>query len=114
MTVSLYETLRERLRAQRPVALVTVIKGPGLGSKLYFGKWFALRLDVRDHIGVDRILLETDYPHLDGTWPDSQEVNWRALQRLPEDERHAVAWRNAADLFRFPVAPSVVADPQNW
>jgi predicted TIM-barrel fold metal-dependent hydrolase len=70
--------------------------------------------DVRHHIGIDRILLETDYPHLDGTWPDSQEVVWRALQRLPEDDRHAVAWRNASDLFRFPVAPSVVADPNAW
>ena len=22
----------------------------GIGTKLYFGKWFAVRLDVRDHV----------------------------------------------------------------
>jgi xanthine dehydrogenase accessory factor len=32
--VSLYDQLSEHLRAQRPVALVTVIEGPGLGGKL--------------------------------------------------------------------------------
>lgn len=32
--MSLYETLRDALREQRPVAFVTVIDGPGLGAKL--------------------------------------------------------------------------------
>jgi xanthine dehydrogenase accessory factor len=32
--VSVYETLRDALRAREPVALVTVIEGPGLGNKL--------------------------------------------------------------------------------
>ncbi|MBW3668950.1 MAG: XdhC/CoxI family protein [Actinobacteria bacterium] len=32
--VSLYETLRDALRAETPVALATVVAGPGLGAKL--------------------------------------------------------------------------------
>ncbi|MBK9180561.1 MAG: XdhC family protein [Acidimicrobiales bacterium] len=32
--MALYETLRDALRADEPVALVTVIRGPGLGAKL--------------------------------------------------------------------------------
>jgi xanthine dehydrogenase accessory factor len=32
--VTLYETLAEHLRAQRPVALATIIDGPGVGGKL--------------------------------------------------------------------------------
>jgi xanthine dehydrogenase accessory factor len=32
--VSLYEVLRDALRSERPVALATVIAGPGLGNKL--------------------------------------------------------------------------------
>ena len=32
------------------------------------GSTFALR----DHIGVDHIMLESDYPHADSTWPDTQ------------------------------------------
>lgn len=31
---SIYERLRERLRGEQPVALVTVIAGPGVGRKL--------------------------------------------------------------------------------
>jgi len=34
VTMSLYERLHELLRAERPVALVTVIDGPGVGGKL--------------------------------------------------------------------------------
>jgi xanthine dehydrogenase accessory factor len=32
--VTLYETLAERLRAQQPVALATIVEGPGVGRKL--------------------------------------------------------------------------------
>src|SRR5205823_1098507 len=31
-------------------------------------------IDTRYRIGVDRIMVETDYPHGDGTWPDTQSV----------------------------------------
>jgi xanthine dehydrogenase accessory factor len=35
--VSLYETLRDALRAQEPVALATVVEGPNTGAKLLLG-----------------------------------------------------------------------------
>jgi predicted TIM-barrel fold metal-dependent hydrolase len=28
----------------------------------------------RDAVGLDAILFETDYPHTDGTWPESRAV----------------------------------------
>ena len=31
-------------------------------------------LEQRHHIGVDHLLLESDYPHQDGTWPDTQAI----------------------------------------
>ncbi len=38
--------------------------------------WFGVidltsSLVLRHHIGVDHIVLESDYPHADSTWPDS-------------------------------------------
>ena len=36
-------------------------------------------LSQRHHIGVDHILLESDYPHQDGTWPDTQEIVWSQI-----------------------------------
>ena len=32
--MTLYETLAERLRAQQPVALATIVDGPAVGRKL--------------------------------------------------------------------------------
>jgi predicted TIM-barrel fold metal-dependent hydrolase len=70
--------------------------------------------DVRDHIGVEHILVETDYPHLDGTWPHTQELLWRQLGKLPSADQRNIAWENAANLFRHPVPASVAADPDSF
>lgn len=79
--------------------------------------WFCMLDDpttlrsTRHRIGVDHILLETDYPHSDSSWPDSQE-KWRAqFDGLPDDEVERMAWRNASELFSHPVPTDVQADP---
>ena len=38
---------------------------------------------TRHAIGVENILCESDYPHGDGTWPDTQAVLERMLGGLP-------------------------------
>lgn len=68
----------------------------------------AMTLQIADSVGVNRILVESDYPHLDSTWPDTQPVMWGQLGRLAPDAREAIAWRNAAALFRHEVAPAQV------
>ena len=63
--------------------------------------WFSV-IDItvvialRDHIGVDHIVLECDYPHADSTWPDTQARARRGLAGLPADEVDAITWHNAA------------------
>ena len=46
---------------------------------------------VRDRIGVDHILVESDYPHADSSWPDTQAMLVRQLrdQGVPDDEVRA-------------------------
>jgi predicted TIM-barrel fold metal-dependent hydrolase len=54
---------------------------------------------TRDVIGIDRIMLESDYPHKDSTWPHTQatiEKNWG---HLPAEEIRAICCENAAGLF---------------
>jgi predicted TIM-barrel fold metal-dependent hydrolase len=63
------------------------------------GSTFALR----EHIGIDHICLESDYPHADSTWPDTQTLADAGLRGLSEDEIRKVTWRNASELFRHPV-----------
>jgi predicted TIM-barrel fold metal-dependent hydrolase len=70
--------------------------------------------DVLGHVGEDHVTVETDYPHLDGTWPDSQEILWRQIGHLPRATADKIAWRNASELFRHPVPDAVVADPERW
>ncbi len=54
-------------------------------------------------VGVDHVMFETDYPHGDGTWPDSQQVFADAFGTLPADWIAKISHENAARLFRQPL-----------
>jgi predicted TIM-barrel fold metal-dependent hydrolase len=60
-------------------------------------------VNMRDVIGVDHIMVESDYPHADSSWPDTQAVFDQNWGRLPDGERRAIAGGNAARLFRHPL-----------
>lgn len=62
---------------------------------------------TRHRIGVGNIMFETDYPHGDGTWPDTQSLVGEIYGDLPVSELRAILCENAAALFRHPL-PSVV------
>ena len=56
-------------------------------------------------VGVDHIMFESDYPHGDGTWPDTQAVFADVFGALPADEIAKISHENAAALFRHPLPP---------
>jgi len=60
----------------------------------------------REAIGVDHIMVETDYPHADSTWPDTQAFLHDRLGGLPTDDIAKITHRNAAELFRHPLPPN--------
>jgi predicted TIM-barrel fold metal-dependent hydrolase len=60
---------------------------------------------LRDVIGVGHIMVESDYPHADSTWPDTQRVLADSYAVLDETELRMVAAENAARLFRHPLPP---------
>ena len=68
----------------------------------------------RDVIGVENILLESDYPHADSTWPHTQERVRAQLAGLSPAEIERVTWRNASELFRHPVTAAYAQDPNAW
>jgi predicted TIM-barrel fold metal-dependent hydrolase len=57
---------------------------------------------LRERVGTDRIMVETDYPHADSTWPDSQRTLRSTFDGIEWSEVEAMAWRNACDLFDHP------------
>lgn len=67
-----------------------------------------------DTIGADRIMVESDYPHLDSTWPDTQPLLQRHLAHLPADTVAKITWGNASRLFRHPVPQAVQRDPESF
>ncbi len=48
-------------------------------------------------------MFETDYPHGDGTWPDTQAVVEKYWGDIPVDELRKMLHQNAAKLFRHPL-----------
>ncbi len=58
---------------------------------------------LRERIGVDHIMVESDYPHADSTWPDTQAVLGESMGHLPDDQLRAMAAGNASALFRHPL-----------
>jgi predicted TIM-barrel fold metal-dependent hydrolase len=68
-------------------------------------------LRLRDRIGVDHIMLESDYPHVDSTWPNTQAITAEMLRGVSDDDVRKVTWENAATLFRVPVPERVQHDP---
>jgi predicted TIM-barrel fold metal-dependent hydrolase len=61
-------------------------------------------MELREHIGLDHIMLESDYPHADSTWPDTQLVVEKRIGNLPETEIRKLTYENASRLFRHPVS----------
>ncbi len=64
-------------------------------------------IDTRHTIGVENIMVETDFPHGDGTWPDTQLVIEKLWGHIPDDELRMMCSENAAKLYRHPL-PEVV------
>ena len=60
-------------------------------------------IETRNAIGVDHVMLEVDYPHGDGTWPDTQAVIDRYWGHLPVDDLRKMTHQNAARLYRHPL-----------
>ena len=54
-----------------------------------------------DVIGVDNVMIETDYPHSDSTWPDCLKAARQQLVGLSNEDQYKILRGNAERLFRF-------------
>jgi predicted TIM-barrel fold metal-dependent hydrolase len=59
-----------------------------------------------DIIGEDNVMVETDYPHFDSTWPQCQEMVRGELRMLPPTLIGKVTYQNAARIYRTPEPPT--------
>jgi predicted TIM-barrel fold metal-dependent hydrolase len=55
----------------------------------------------RHRIGLDRLMWGSDYPHLEGTWPNTMNALRGTFGPYPEDETRALLGTNAAKVYGF-------------
>ncbi len=68
-------------------------------------------IDTRKTVGVDKIMIEVDYPHGDTTWPDTQNVIDQVWGHIPTDELRKMTHLNAAALYRWPLPAETLPGP---
>ncbi|MEM7140670.1 MAG: amidohydrolase family protein [Actinomycetota bacterium] len=63
-----------------------------------------------DEIGEDNIMIETDYPHSDSTWPRCIDVAREVVSPLTPEQQYKILRGNAERLYDFtPAEPPVLA-----
>ena len=67
-----------------------------------------------DVMGAGNVMVESDYPHADSTWPNTQAMLREHLAGLPDDAVQRITWANASALFRHDVPESVQCDPNAY
>jgi predicted TIM-barrel fold metal-dependent hydrolase len=64
---------------------------------------------VIGRIGPDHIMVESDYPHADSTWPTTADAVEANFGHLPESIIRQVTYQNAAALFGVPPPPAAAS-----
>jgi predicted TIM-barrel fold metal-dependent hydrolase len=58
-------------------------------------------IENRQHLNIDNITWECDYPHSDTTWPQAPEVLMKSLDGVSDDEINKVTHLNAMRHFQY-------------
>src|SRR5262245_52672965 len=86
-------------------------KGLSLAPSGYFARncWIGASMmpehegRFRHKIGVDKLMWGSDYPHLEGTWPNTLKALGETFADYPEEEIRAILGLNAAKVYGFDV-----------
>ncbi|HVA23017.1 MAG TPA: amidohydrolase family protein [Chloroflexota bacterium] len=64
--------------------------------------WFERSgMELRHIIGVDRIMWESDLPHITTTYPNSWEYVERSVEGLPQEDREKLLYRNLMRVYNL-------------
>ena len=59
-------------------------------------------------------MIESDYPHADSTWPNTQQLVKDQIGHLPAEDIKKITWQNASELFRHPVPEEIQENPDAY
>lgn len=57
-----------------------------------------------DRMGIESLMWGSDFPHLDGVWPESQKYIDRQFAKLPADQVRRITCENAVEFYRLPAS----------
>ena len=58
-------------------------------------------VEMRHHIGVDKLIWATDFPHQESDWPISNLVLDRVFAGVPDEDRHKMVVDNVVKFFHL-------------
>jgi len=62
-------------------------------------------LEQLDRIGEDNVMVESDYPHSDSSWPNTMKVIGDQLRHLPAPTQRKILQQNAMRVYNFTPPP---------
>jgi predicted TIM-barrel fold metal-dependent hydrolase len=62
-------------------------------------------IELRHHMGVERIMFATDFPHIECDWPNTRPFAERLFAGVPEDEAFKIGAGNMLEYFRLADTP---------
>jgi predicted TIM-barrel fold metal-dependent hydrolase len=72
-------------------------------------------VEVRDRLGVDRLIWASDFPHQESNWPESMEIVEKNFAGVPGDETYKMLCGNVVDFFQLAdCLPTWEAVRENW
>jgi predicted TIM-barrel fold metal-dependent hydrolase len=69
---------------------------------VYFSvQYERVAVEERHHVGVDRIMFATDFPHIECEWPNTKPLVEEIYADIPEPDKRKIWAGNAVEFFRL-------------
>jgi predicted TIM-barrel fold metal-dependent hydrolase len=69
---------------------------------VYFSvQYERVAVEERRHVGVDRIMFATDFPHIECEWPNTKPLVEEIYADIPEPEKRKIWAENAVEFFKL-------------
>jgi hypothetical protein len=99
-TIAHLDAVYERVRGQVPAK-----RKP---SEYWHDNWFAslsfpakVEIEMRHQTGLETLTFGRDYPHVEGTWPNTWDWMCGAFENVPDEEVKLLLGENAMRFFRL-------------
>ena len=68
---------------------------------LFSVQYERISIEMRPHVGVDHILFDTDFPHIECEWPNTKPIVEEIYADVPADQKYKMWVGNTVDFFKL-------------